>query len=81
MAKSMQNLDSLWEAICEKLPLLFNAVAKMCYLSVEKALQTEQKRPVGKGYAEQSKELLETIAPQKKTYRRGREGIYVASTE
>ena len=66
MIKSMQNLDSLWEAISEKLPLLFNAVAKMCYLSVEKALQTDRRRPVGDDYAKRSKDLLETIAPQKK---------------
>ena len=66
MMRSMQNLDGLWEAIYLNLPLLFNAIVKMCYLSINKTSLDEDRRTVGKDYAERSKELLECIAPPKR---------------
>ena len=64
--RSMQNLDGLWEAIYYHLPSLFKSVVKMSYLTAKKTISNEEKRGVGKDYAERSKELLECIAPTKR---------------
>ena len=66
MMRSMQNLDGLWEAIYFNLSSLFKSVVKMSYLTEKKTVSNEKKRGIGKDYAEQSKELLECIAPTKR---------------
>ena len=65
MMRSMQNLEGLWEAIYFNLPPLFKSVVKMSYITAKKTVSNEEKRGIGKDYAELSKELLECIAPSK----------------
>ena len=52
MMRSMQNLEGLWEAIYYYLPSLFKSVVKMSYLTEKKTILNEEKRGVGKDYAE-----------------------------
>ena len=42
---------------------LFHSIVKMSYLTAKKTVANEEKRGIGKDYAEWSKELLECIAP------------------
>ena len=66
MMRSMQKFDSLWEAIYFNLPSLYKSVVKISYLTAKKIISNEEKRGIGKDYAERSKELLECIAPTKR---------------
>ena len=67
VSKSLQNLDGLWEKIYQTFPTYFIQVTKMSFL-INRSMQRKlRKRETTRDFATRSKELLDEIAPSKKT--------------
>ena len=64
--QSLKNLDGLWEAIDRKMPQLYTGCCRIAYIIESKMTQGLETRNYRKTYSERQKELLNTIAPNKR---------------